>query len=112
MHQAQEINPTHQKASRTRCALQFVDTAIGKLEVHRHKLPPMEEICQFCQAVIWKDDTANSCSCSGKVMLAQLHDPPQEFKQLFNPLNPVLVLVPSSLSRQQSGLGTSTNTIS
>ena len=29
-----------------------------------------------------------------------------------NPLNPVLVLVPSSLSRQQSGLGTSTNTIS
>jgi len=28
-----------------------------------------------------------------------------------NPLNPVLVLVPSSLSRQQSGLGTSTNTI-
>ena len=30
---------------------------------------------------------------------------------LFNPLNPVVVLVPSSLSRQQSGLGTSTNTI-
>jgi len=28
-----------------------------------------------------------------------------------NPLNPVVVLVPSSLSRQQSGLGTSTNTI-
>ena len=30
---------------------------------------------------------------------------------VINPLNPVLVLVPSSLSRQQSGHGTSTNTI-
>jgi hypothetical protein len=78
-----KLTQTHQKASRTRCALRFVDTAIGELEVHRHKLPPMEEICQFCQAVKWKDDTANSCSCSGKVVLAQLHDPPQEFKQLF-----------------------------
>ena len=28
-----------------------------------------------------------------------------------NPLNPVLVLVPSSLSSQQSGRGSSTNTI-
>ena len=47
----------------------------------------MEEICQFCQDVKWEDERANSCSCSGKVVLAQLHDPPQEFKQLFkNPL--------------------------
>ena len=37
----------------------------------------------FCQAVKWKDETANSCSSSGKVVLAQLHLPPQEFKQLF-----------------------------
>jgi hypothetical protein len=43
----------------------------------------MEDICQFCQAVKWKDETPNSCSCSGKVVLAQLHDTPQEFKQLF-----------------------------
>ena len=43
----------------------------------------MEEICQFCQAVKWKDATANSCSCNRRVVLAQLHDPPQEFKQLF-----------------------------
>jgi tRNA(Phe) wybutosine-synthesizing methylase Tyw3 len=83
--QAQEINATHQRASRKRCALRFVGTAIGKLkvnEVQHHKPPPMEEICQVCQAVKWKDETTNSSSCNGRVMLAQLHDPPQEFKQL------------------------------
>jgi hypothetical protein len=37
---------------------------------------------QFCQAVKWKDETANSRCHSGTVVLAPLHDP-QEFKQLF-----------------------------
>jgi hypothetical protein len=86
--QAREINATHQRASRTRRALRFVSTAIGELEifeeqVRRLQLPPVEEICQFCQALTWKDETANSCCRSGKVVLAPLHDPPQEFKQLF-----------------------------
>jgi len=59
------------------------NVAISELEVHLQKLSPMDKIWQFCQAVKWKDETANSCSCSGKVVLAQLHDPPQEFEQLF-----------------------------
>jgi hypothetical protein len=63
--QAREINATHQRAPKTRCALRFVSTTIGELEefhtqIHRHQLPPMEDICQFCQAVKWKDETANS----------------------------------------------------
>jgi hypothetical protein len=61
-----------------------VGTATVKLKVfqeqvhHHHHLPPIEEICQF-----WKDETANSCCHSRTVVLAPLHDPPQEFKQLF-----------------------------
>jgi len=48
--QAREINATHHRASRKRCALRFVGTAIGEHEVfqeqvHHHQLPPMEEIC-------------------------------------------------------------------
>ena len=63
-------------------------TAIGKLrvfqeQVHHHQLLPMEEICQFCEAVKWKDETAHSCCHNRTVVLAPLHDPPQEFKQLF-----------------------------
>jgi hypothetical protein len=62
--QAREINATHQRAPKTRCALRFVRKTIGELEVfhtqiYRHQPPPMEEICQFCQAVKWKDETAN-----------------------------------------------------
>jgi hypothetical protein len=43
-----------------------VDAAIGELEViqeqvHGHRIPPVEEICQFCQAVKWNDETTNSC---------------------------------------------------
>lgn len=54
--QVREINVTHQTAKRTRRALRFLGTAIGELrlfpeQVHRHHLPPMEEISQFCQAV-------------------------------------------------------------
>jgi hypothetical protein len=54
-----------------------VGTAIGELEVfqeqaQRLKLPPMEEICQFCQAVKRKDETANICCRSGKVALARV----------------------------------------
>jgi hypothetical protein len=65
-----------------------VGTANGELKVvqgqfHRHHPPPMEEICQFYQAVRWKDKTTNSCCRSGKILLARLHDSPQEFKQLF-----------------------------
>jgi hypothetical protein len=52
----------------------------------------MEEICQFCQAVKKKDETANSCCRSGKVVLAPLHDPPQGFKQLYeDPLFLIMV---------------------
>jgi hypothetical protein len=43
----------------------------------------MAEICQFCQAVKWKDETAKSCCRSGKVVLAPLAEPTQDFKQLF-----------------------------
>jgi len=55
-NQVREINMTHQKAKRMRRALRFLGTAIGELRffpehVHRHHLPPMEEINQFCQAV-------------------------------------------------------------
>lgn len=86
--QAREINATHHRASRTRCALRFVGTAVGELEVfqeqvHHHRLPPMEEICQFCEAVERKDATANCCCRSGKVVLASLHDSPQGYKQLY-----------------------------
>jgi hypothetical protein len=68
-----------------------VGTAIGELEVvqehfHRHHLPPVEELCQFCQADKWKDETINCCCRSGKVVLARLHDSPQNFKQLFKGL--------------------------
>jgi len=85
--QAREINATHHRASITQLALRFVGTPIGEHEVvqehfHHHQLPPMEAICQFCQAVKRKDPTANSCCRSGKVVLASLHDTPQEFKRL------------------------------
>jgi hypothetical protein len=48
-----------------RHALRFVGTAIGELELFQdqvpcHQLPSMEEICQFCQAAKWKDETTNS----------------------------------------------------
>ena len=86
--QAREINATRQRATTTRCALRFVGTAIGELEicqeqVHRLQLTPVEEMCQFCQAVEWKDETANSCCRSGKVVLAPLYDPPQEYHSFF-----------------------------
>jgi hypothetical protein len=86
--QAREINATHQRASRTRRALLFVGTAIGELDifqeqVHRLQLPPVEEICQFCQAVKWKNETTSSCYRSGKSCACTVADPPQEFKQLF-----------------------------
>jgi hypothetical protein len=82
-----ETNTKHQRASRKRRALRFVCTAIGELEVfqeqvHRYQLPPMEEICYFCQAVKWKDETANICYSNGKVVLAPLYNPPQEFKHM------------------------------
>jgi len=85
--QAPEINSKHQRAQKTRRALRFVVTATGELvvlqeQLHRHQPPPMEEICQFFQAVRWKDKTTNSCR-SVKFFLVRLHDPPQEFKQLF-----------------------------
>jgi hypothetical protein len=64
-----------------RHALRFVGTAIGELEFFQdqvlcHQLPSIEEICQFCQAAKWKDETANSCSRGGKVVLVPLHDLP------------------------------------
>jgi hypothetical protein len=85
--QPTQMNATHQTASRTRHILSFVGTAIGKLkvfqeQVHHLQLPPMEKTYQYCQAVKWKDETANSRCHSGTVVLAPLHDP-QEFKQFF-----------------------------
>jgi hypothetical protein len=57
------------------CVLRFVGTAIGELEgfqvqIHRHQPLPVEEICQLCHAVKWKDETTNSCCRSGNVVLA------------------------------------------
>jgi len=51
-----EIKTKRQRASRKRRALPFVCTAIGELgffqeQARRYHVPPMEEICQFCQAV-------------------------------------------------------------
>jgi len=84
------MNATHQTASKTWHALRFVDTEISKLKVFQeqvhHHLPLMEEICQFYQAIKWKDERTNSCCHSRTVVLAPLHDPPQEFKQLFRPI--------------------------
>jgi len=37
----------------------------------------------FGPTVKWNAERANSCCRSGKFVLAPLHDPPQEFKQLF-----------------------------
>jgi hypothetical protein len=86
--QAREINSKHQRAPNKERALRFVGTATGEHEVvqeqfHRHQPPPLEEICQFFQAVRWKDKTTNSCCRSGKIALQRLRDPRQEFKQLF-----------------------------
>jgi hypothetical protein len=65
-----------------------VGAAIGELEViqeqvHSYRIPPVEEICQFCQAVKWNGETTNNCCLSGKVVLAPLHDSPQDFKQFW-----------------------------
>lgn len=70
--QVQEINATHQSATRTRLALQFMGTATGELrffqeQFHRHQLHPMEEISQFCQAVKWTAPPANICCRSGNL---------------------------------------------
>jgi len=64
-----------------------VGTAIGELEVFQeeaqfHQAPPVEEICQFFQAVKWKGETLNSCCRSGE-LFAPLQDYPEEFKELF-----------------------------
>jgi hypothetical protein len=85
--QDREINAAHQKVSRKRLELRFVGTAFGELEVFQeeaqlHQVPPVEEICQFFQAVKWKGETLNSCCPSGEVF-APLADPPREFKELF-----------------------------
>jgi hypothetical protein len=65
-----------------------VGAANGELEVVQEhfqfcQLPPVGEICQFCQASKWKFETGNCCCRNGQVVLAPLHDPPQEFKHLF-----------------------------
>jgi len=83
--QAREIKATYYRASRMRHALRFVGTANGEFEFFQgqvpcHHLPLIEEICQFCQAAKWKDETANSCFSSGEVVLAPLHDLPQRIQ--------------------------------
>jgi len=69
-----------------RHALRFVGTAIGELDLFQdhvlcHQLPSVEEICQFCQAAKWKDETANSCCLSGKLVLVPLHYLPQRIQK-------------------------------
>jgi len=71
-NQAREINSKHQRASKIRRALRFVGTATGERAVvqeqfHRHQPPPMEETCQFFQAVRWKDKTTNTCRSGKKI---------------------------------------------
>jgi hypothetical protein len=66
-------------------ALQFVGTRIGELEVFQeqarlYRLSSMEEICQFCLSVKWRDETVNICCSSGKVVLAPSYNPPKKFK--------------------------------
>lgn len=83
--QARQINGTQQTASRIRRVLRFGGAAIGELEVfqdhsHRYQLPPVEEMCQVCQASKWKDVAANCCCRGGQVVLALLLVSPQEFK--------------------------------
>jgi len=58
-----------------------VGTATGEHQVfqeqfHLHQLPPVESVER-------KDATANSCYRRGNVVLALLHDSPQEFEQLY-----------------------------
>jgi len=70
--QVREVNVTHQTAKRTRRAVRFLGTATGELwffpeQVHRHHLPPMGEISQFCEAIKWTAVSANSCCPSGNV---------------------------------------------
>jgi hypothetical protein len=93
--QDREIKTKPQRASRKGRARRFVCTAIGKLEVfqeeaRRYRLPPLEEICQFCQAVKWKDETANICYSNREVVLAPFYNPPQEFKHM--PEDPLFLL--------------------
>jgi hypothetical protein len=54
-----------------------VDAAIDELEVFQeqvdfHQLLLMEEICQFCHAVKWKDEIENSC-CRYMILLKSLN---------------------------------------
>jgi hypothetical protein len=72
--QAREINAGEQRLSKTRRVQRFVDTATVKLEdfqeqVHRHQLSPMVEICQFYQAVKWKDEIVKCCVVAEKLCL-------------------------------------------
>jgi hypothetical protein len=45
----------------------------------------MEIMPLLCQAVKWKDERVKSCYFNGKVVLAPLDDPPQEFKHFLKP---------------------------
>jgi hypothetical protein len=72
--QTREINTRQQRASETRRVQRFVGSPIVKLEdfqeqLYRHQLPPMSEICQFCQAVKWKDETARAAVIAEKLCL-------------------------------------------
>ena len=93
--QDREIRKKLEGASRKRRAMPFVCTAIGELQVfqeqdRRYQLPPMEEICQFCQDVKWKDETGNICYSDGNV-LTTFYDSPQEFKCM--PEDPLFLLI-------------------
>jgi len=76
-------NKQHQEHG-VHCDLWVQRLAIQE-QAHGHRLPPVEEICRFCQAVKWNDETS-TCYRSAQIVLAHLYDPPQESKRLFEDL--------------------------
>jgi hypothetical protein len=64
----QEFNATHQRTQNNAVCTEILGAAIGEFEVFQeqidcHQLPPVEEICQFCHAVKWKDETSKRKNC-------------------------------------------------
>lgn len=43
---------------------------------------PMDKICQYCNALKYKHESAGMCCASGKVVLPELHPPPEPLLSL------------------------------
>jgi hypothetical protein len=72
--QTREIIAGEQGPTKRRRVQRFVGRATVKLEdfqeqVHRHQLPQVAEICQFYQAVKWKDETIKGYVVAEKLCL-------------------------------------------